>query len=299
MALSLISFTFTLLLTIQLAIARTPMVKPNCADHCGNISIPYPFGLGKDCYMDEWFEIACDTTSYPPTAFLRRINMELLGIDLRGGTANVRSPIITSNCPGRDEGLPVNLTGSSFFLSDSNIFIAIGCNTRALLTHNTPQLVGCDSTCLARMMLIGKKCFLNSQLRILMSIGYRSIVMATIVVRLRIIMGFQGRNAFPCPVSDAANLEDQSSIWKYDDFERAIALQATFLSIRQDSYVLAKMAMRAILTLDAQDLNAAQIHCEEIKCKLGDAEAACSTWSSFATIGTLSIDIPPLVSNSW
>ncbi|KAJ9178900.1 hypothetical protein P3X46_010746 [Hevea brasiliensis] len=150
MALSLISFTFTLLLTIQLAIARTPMVKPNCADHCGNISIPYPFGLGKDCYMDEWFEIECDTTSYPPTAFLRRINMELLGIDLRGGTANVRSPIITSNCPGRDKGLPVNFTGSSFFLSDSNIFIAIGCNTRALLTHNTPQLVGCDSTCLAQ-----------------------------------------------------------------------------------------------------------------------------------------------------
>lgn len=146
MALSQIIFTFALLLTIHPAIA-SPMAKPNCADHCGNITIPFPFGIGIGCYMDEWFEIECVTTSHPPKAFLRRINMELLGIDLQGGTAQITSPIITSNCSGKDEVLPVNLGGSSFFLSDSNIFIAIGCNTRALLTDNTPQLVGCDSTC--------------------------------------------------------------------------------------------------------------------------------------------------------
>ncbi|KAJ9129318.1 hypothetical protein P3X46_010745 [Hevea brasiliensis] len=168
MARPLINFTFVLLLTIRLAIATAPMAKPNCADRCGNISIPYPFGMGKDCYMDEWFEVECNTTSYPPTAILSRIQTELLGIDFQGGTARVRSPIITSNCHSRDEGLPVNsigsflpanltvsslpvnLTGSYFFLSDANLMIAIGCNTRALLTPNTPHLVGCDSTCHAQ-----------------------------------------------------------------------------------------------------------------------------------------------------
>ncbi|KAJ9178898.1 hypothetical protein P3X46_010744 [Hevea brasiliensis] len=145
---SQVNFSLAILLTMQLAIAAAPMAKPNCTDHCGSISIPYPFGIGKDCYMEDWFEIECDNTINPPRPLLSRFNMEVFRIDLGSSAVEVESPIISSNCSGREDGMPVNLTGSPFLLSDENVFTATGCNTRALVTYNSPQLVGCDSTCL-------------------------------------------------------------------------------------------------------------------------------------------------------
>ncbi|OAY37033.1 wall-associated receptor kinase-like 10 isoform X2 [Manihot esculenta] len=148
---SQISFSLEILLiSIQLVVAAPRISKPNCADHCGDISIPYPFGMGDDCYMEDWFEIECDNTVNPPRPLLSRVNLEVFLIDLDLSAIEVESPIISSNCSGLENGLLVNLTGSPFFLSDENVFTATGCNTRALLTHNSPQLVGCDSTCLGQ-----------------------------------------------------------------------------------------------------------------------------------------------------
>jgi hypothetical protein len=39
------------------------------------------------------------------------------------------------------------MTGSPFAFSSSNIFIAMGCNNRALLSRIEPEIVGCTSTC--------------------------------------------------------------------------------------------------------------------------------------------------------
>ncbi|KAJ6704947.1 hypothetical protein OIU79_009784 [Salix purpurea] len=78
----------------QPATAKSPprLAKPNCPEYrCGNISIPYPFGIGKDCYMDESFDVKCNETSTSPRAFLRHIDMELVNITLEGG-ALVKGP---------------------------------------------------------------------------------------------------------------------------------------------------------------------------------------------------------------
>ncbi|KAF2301589.1 hypothetical protein GH714_027429 [Hevea brasiliensis] len=72
--------------------------------------------------------------------------MELLNVSV-GGQAIVRSPIISFNCSGSKTDPPVNLTGSPFSISPANIFTAIGCNTRALMTDNPLQSLGCESTC--------------------------------------------------------------------------------------------------------------------------------------------------------
>ncbi|KAJ9128933.1 hypothetical protein P3X46_034319 [Hevea brasiliensis] len=130
-----VSFTLALMLTIQLAIAKAPIAKPNCTDHCGNIRIPYPFGMGnRDCYFNESFEIECKET---------------LNISIEGW-ANVKSPIISSNCSDRETNLPFNLTGSPFFISDENVFTAVGCNTRALMIDEPLQRLGCESKCLGQ-----------------------------------------------------------------------------------------------------------------------------------------------------
>jgi len=139
-----------LMLMFQPATAQAPagLAKPNCSDRCGNISIPYPFGIGKDCYMAESFDVKCDETSKPPRAFLRSIKMELVNITLERG-AVVEGPVISVDSSGRQEGVPVNLEGTPFLFSYTNYFIAVGCNTRATLwtKNGSDEHTGCDSIC--------------------------------------------------------------------------------------------------------------------------------------------------------
>jgi len=139
---------FQLMLMFQVAAAAAPIARSGCPDRCGDISIPYPFGIRKDCYMNEWFAIECNASVNPARAFISRINMEVLNISAERATATVKSPIISSNCTGRKDGVPLNLTGTPFVFSRyDNVFIAVGCNTQALMTGITPNLIGCVSTC--------------------------------------------------------------------------------------------------------------------------------------------------------
>ncbi|KAG5227804.1 wall-associated kinase family protein [Salix suchowensis] len=132
-----------MLLMFQLAAAAQPIAKPGCRDRCGDISIPYPFGIGKDCYMNESFAIECNETG----AFIIRIEMEVLNISAERSAATVKGPIISSNCTGTKNGVPLNLNGTPFVFSSHNVFVAVGCNTQALMSGTRQDLVGCVSPC--------------------------------------------------------------------------------------------------------------------------------------------------------
>ncbi|KAF2291277.1 hypothetical protein GH714_022144 [Hevea brasiliensis] len=62
----------------------TAQAKPGCQSHCGNISIPYPFGTTQGCYMDEQFLITCNNATNPPKPFLNLSNIPVLDISLDG-----------------------------------------------------------------------------------------------------------------------------------------------------------------------------------------------------------------------
>ncbi|KAB5573071.1 hypothetical protein DKX38_000265 [Salix brachista] len=145
----LVFHSMLMLLMFHLAAAAAPIAKPGCRDRCGDISIPYPFGIGKDCYKNEWFAIECnETVNRPATAFIIRIKMEVLNISAERSAATVKGPIISSNCTGRETGVPLNLSGTPFVFSYSyNVFVAVGCNTQALMYGARQDLVGCVSPC--------------------------------------------------------------------------------------------------------------------------------------------------------
>ncbi|KAL9320712.1 hypothetical protein ACSQ67_012551 [Phaseolus vulgaris] len=129
-----------------------PLAKPGCDSQCGDVTIPFPFGMKSlECYAEKWFEIECRNTStythYTP--YLKLIGLEVVDIYLEAGLVTINHPIYRSNCGSKDSP-PVNqsLEGSPFVYSqEHNIFVAAGCNSVAILKLNGSEVSGCVSTC--------------------------------------------------------------------------------------------------------------------------------------------------------
>ncbi|CAH2037403.1 unnamed protein product [Thlaspi arvense] len=132
-----------------------------CNRVCGGISIPFPFGVGgKDCYLNPWYEVVCNSPSVP---FLSRINRELVNISLPDaqeyysyGVVHIKGPVTSSGCStGTSQPLtppPLNVAGkgSPYFLTDKNQLVAVGCNAKAVMTDVKSQIIGCKSSCSER-----------------------------------------------------------------------------------------------------------------------------------------------------
>ncbi|KAK8625210.1 hypothetical protein V6N13_090085 [Hibiscus sabdariffa] len=134
-----------------MAAAEQP--KPGCQSMCGNLTVPYPFGMEEGCFMEDIFFIRCDNTSTtePPKAFLSTSNIDVLDIDLDG-------ELLVRNWVGSDcynsSGPSSNFTtwlmsGPYNISSTKNKFVAIGCDTIAIITGTTGQdyTTGCLSLC--------------------------------------------------------------------------------------------------------------------------------------------------------
>ncbi|EEF49265.1 kinase, putative [Ricinus communis] len=126
------------------------VAKPKCVDRCGNLIIPYPFGMGaSDCYWNEWYAVGCKKTKKSHTPFLRKVKSEILKISLEESTLLLKSPVISSNCSGvvGETGEGLNLKGSPFYFSTENAFTAMGCNSFTYIADPMPTFMGCWLNC--------------------------------------------------------------------------------------------------------------------------------------------------------
>ena len=143
-----------LCLTQASAAAPSP-AKQGCEDRCGNSSIPYPFGIGKDCYYNEWFAIDCSRSSSSsfPTPILNhpRLNLEVNSISLESHSVSIRTPM-PAYCQNQEQ---INRTWDSidlketpfFFTSERNSLRVIGCRNVLLGSRSGVTLAGCSSLC--------------------------------------------------------------------------------------------------------------------------------------------------------
>ncbi|XP_072993786.1 wall-associated receptor kinase 2-like [Typha latifolia] len=112
------------------AAAAAGMMLPGCPASCGNVSIPYPFGIGRGCSRDG-FEVTCDGAR---TA-LAGTDVEVLSFSLQEAAARVRLPVGWEcyNQSGVEDNYSAdhNFTRKGVYrLSNSrNLFVVIGCNS--------------------------------------------------------------------------------------------------------------------------------------------------------------------------
>lgn len=100
-----------LLVAFFIAATKTepPLSKPNCQQKCGNVIIPFPFGMTEACSLNTSFLITCHRNLSPPTPFLQNDyhQISVLDISLEYGQLSISLPV-ARNC------LINNLTGESF-----------------------------------------------------------------------------------------------------------------------------------------------------------------------------------------
>ncbi|GKV26871.1 hypothetical protein SLEP1_g36089 [Rubroshorea leprosula] len=92
--------------------AGQALVKLGCQKFCGNVSIPYPFGIGTDCYMRKWFAVTCNESFNPPRTFLTSREIEVRSLSLVPSVLDVNLP--TTSPVDLTEWKPLDLSGSPF-----------------------------------------------------------------------------------------------------------------------------------------------------------------------------------------
>ncbi|KMT15833.1 hypothetical protein BVRB_3g058020 [Beta vulgaris subsp. vulgaris] len=138
------------------------ILRPHCSEKCGNISIPYPFGIEDECYYTDnsnknrpyKYKIFCNQSYNPPKATLGSSNIEVLNIKLDGELCI--NGDISYDCYNQSRPLPggryeqwINLVRFTIS-STKNVLVAIGCDTHVWFSgfrHGRPYNTGCMTQC--------------------------------------------------------------------------------------------------------------------------------------------------------
>ena len=160
----LVQVTWVAVMLSELAAAAIafPIALPNCPDKCGDVEIPYPFGLRKGCSIDQNFLINC-TNSFGPTLG----NLTVTNFSLKGQA--IVLTYMAKDCYDEQGVLDFSIggivdldLGLNFTISSTqNKFIVVGCDTYAYLDFQRDKenfSTGCVSVCGSSRYIVNGSC---------------------------------------------------------------------------------------------------------------------------------------------
>ncbi|KAI3677544.1 hypothetical protein L6452_36809 [Arctium lappa] len=148
-------------------INATNLAKPNCPSRCGDVIIPYPFGIGynTNCSIGHEFDVYCNNSTIPPKASFSEADYSSIK-QISDSTVRISNDVAT-NCylPNGtfSSGFKVwgNYKRSPYTLSEVNKFTVIGCDDYAWLRSRTKfRNVSTDCMVLCSMPedVVGDQC---------------------------------------------------------------------------------------------------------------------------------------------
>uniref|UniRef100_A0A0E0NMM5 Protein kinase domain-containing protein n=1 Tax=Oryza rufipogon TaxID=4529 RepID=A0A0E0NMM5_ORYRU len=130
-----------------------------CRDKCGNINVPYPFGIGARCARDEGFQLNCDDSASPPRLLTLQFEQhpQLVSLSLADGEARVLLKPESKCYPPPEErssDVPTSsytsINGSTTYRysPEKNRLVALGCPNLGYIVDGSGNYVsGCMSAC--------------------------------------------------------------------------------------------------------------------------------------------------------
>ncbi|KAD5960549.1 hypothetical protein E3N88_12021 [Mikania micrantha] len=134
--------------------------KPGCSDTCGNLRIPYPFGIGADCSVNKWYIIVCNSL----TPYLSALSdLEVLDINSADQTITINAPKI-STCQNpiqnNRQTMSINLDMSPYLFSKPhNKFVFEGCGNAVMMDDVSHVFTGCSANCNNDSGRVRNSCF--------------------------------------------------------------------------------------------------------------------------------------------
>ncbi|RZC47785.1 hypothetical protein C5167_040738 [Papaver somniferum] len=169
----IIQFSFCLMFSTSLDAFGG--AKPGCPDKCGNITIPYPFGITSEggeggCSIPDvgyGYSVNCNSSYDPPKPFIGTGNLQILSIsetEIRVGNRigkicfDENGAVVLNNTI-----VSINLRNSPFTFSNTkNKFMLIGCLAVAVYRGNDKEdrdyFSTCISSCHSRESLVEGSC---------------------------------------------------------------------------------------------------------------------------------------------
>ncbi|KAM6552203.1 hypothetical protein CsatB_002011 [Cannabis sativa] len=137
----------------SVAAGLTMVNSPNCETKCGDVEVPYPFGIhDQNCAIRKNFLLKCKTSTGSPKLTLGE-NLEVSNIDVEKATMSVKH-FYSYYCYRKSGSSIYGITTfirltNSFTLSDSeNKLFAFGCDTLAFMNATQNNFgSGCISVC--------------------------------------------------------------------------------------------------------------------------------------------------------
>ncbi|CAD5191243.1 unnamed protein product, partial [Musa acuminata subsp. malaccensis] len=153
-----------LMLPLVGATASAAAAPPGCRRRCGEVDVPYPFGIDPNCSR-EGFSLDCNKMDGHEKLFLS--NVEITNISLPLGQARMLSEISwqcynVSNNSRYGYVWSLDFTNRPYRFSDvHNKFTVIGCDTLAYIggwKRNDTYWSGCGSVCHNEVSLVNSSC---------------------------------------------------------------------------------------------------------------------------------------------